>query len=44
VGILRERLGIRLIYLAATLVIIIAVEINVVVGAGPGAQPLNAAA
>jgi signal transduction histidine kinase len=44
VGILRERLGIRPIDVGAVLVIMIAVEINVVVGGGAGAKPLNAAA
>ncbi len=44
VGILRERLGIRPVDVGAVLVIMIAVEINVVVGGGVGAKPLNAAA
>jgi signal transduction histidine kinase len=44
VEILRERLGIRLIDVGLTAVIMIAVEINVVVGGGAGAKPLNAAA
>jgi signal transduction histidine kinase len=44
VGILRERLGIRPVDVGAVLVIMIAVEINVVVGGGAGAKPLNVAA
>lgn len=41
---LRDALGIRWVDVAATAVVIIAVELNVVVGGGSGAKPLNAVA
>ncbi len=44
VGSLRDRLGIRLVDVGATLVVLAAVEITVATGGGPGARPLNAAA
>ncbi|HEV2374998.1 MAG TPA: histidine kinase [Streptosporangiaceae bacterium] len=40
-GWLRDRLGIRLIDVLATVLVVSAVEINVATGGGPGAGPLN---
>ena len=40
-GRLRDALGIRLIDVAATLVVMIVVDLNVATGGGPGAAPLN---